>query len=164
MTAWLIATVIMLGCAGMFLLAARNMRRAQRNYDSAAESYTRAMESYRKRTTTAAVLSDQKQVEALRWLIEHGLTEGIYTSALGAMYEERARAEAAADPLYSYGWQPTAMRVVAWKRAGGAQLARMKDAGLLEWDGWSRYYPNYKITEAGMEAARGGQAQAEAQA
>lgn len=46
------------------------------------------------------------------------------------------------------------MRVVGWKRTSGRNMAAMKRAGLLDWDGWDSYTRCYRFTAAGREAAR----------
>lgn len=101
------------------------------------------------------MMATKAQLVALRWLIEHDLTAGIHSSALHAMYEDRALAEHEANQR-TYGHRPTAMRVVSWKRTSGRVLRRMRIDGLADYDGWDAYTPRYKITEAGMEAARDG--------
>lgn len=84
------------------------------------------------------------QVEALRWLVGRGRTEQLDSTALYPLYESKSTL------------RPHAMRVVAWKRVSGSNMARMKRDGLLDYDfsirGTNRFY--YKLTELGTEAAR----------
>lgn len=89
-------------------------------------------------------MATKAQTEALKWLLERNRTSGIPSNALMVLYEQRSRSTS------------TTNRMHAWRRTSGKVLGRMKDAGLLEYDGWDRYTPRFKFTEAGFEAARAG--------
>lgn len=89
----------------------------------------------------------KKQVEALRWLLAREQTDKIDSTALYPMYQ-------AASDLRAH-----ALRVVAWKRISGRNMAGMQRAGLLRYH--STTYGSgrvvYSITESGLRAAEGGE-------
>lgn len=90
-------------------------------------------------------MATKSQVEALRWLIERGHTERIDSVALYPLYQSKSKQ------------RPHAMRVVAWKRVSGANMARMERDGLLSYD-HSLIFGNrmtYTITDKGREAVGG---------
>lgn len=92
------------------------------------------------------------QVKALRWLISHGRTDAIDSVALWDMYQSESDLRA------------HALRVVAWKRISGRNMAGMERAGLLSIHRLTYgsisvgglYSPSrvyYTITEDGLEVA-----------
>lgn len=83
------------------------------------------------------------QRAALRYLVEHGRTENIEPTALAPMY-------AASSDL-----RPTAARDKSWKRTSGTNMARMHRDGLLAYDRITPHGFTFKLTEKGLEVARG---------
>lgn len=91
-------------------------------------------------------MATKAQIRALRYLLDSGMTEGIDSTVLASLYQHDS--DLNAIPL----------RVVAWKRISGANMALMARAGLLERDRLTHsrehYRIEYRFTEAGREAAR----------
>jgi len=96
-------------------------------------------------------MATKAQLAALAWLDETGQTEKIPSNALMHLYEGRYRTDRE-TPRYDGEVHITTNRRHGWRRTSGRVLGQMREAGLLAWDGWDAYSPNFKFTDEGRAA------------